>query len=211
MKARADLVVTNAAVYTVDPARPRAQAVAVCGNRIAFVGSAAGAQAWRGPHTEVVDAGGRTLLPGFIDSHFHLLWGSLKLAKLQLDTAHSLEEIGAHVRAYAAAHPDKEWIEGVQLLYSAIPRERPLDRHFLDALVPDRPVFLTAFDAHTAWANTEALRRGGLLAGAACPPATRSSWTRPRAWPPASCASRPRSTPSASSCPSPTQPGSGRC
>jgi hypothetical protein len=148
---------------------PRAQAVAVRGNRIAFVGTTDEVRAWRGPRTEVVAAGGRTLLPGFVDSHFHLLWGSLKLAKLQLDAAHSLDELGALVHAYAHAHPEKEWIEGVQLLYSAIPRDRPLDRHFLDALVPDRPVFLTAFDAHTAFANTEALRRGGLLHGRPVP------------------------------------------
>jgi predicted amidohydrolase YtcJ len=75
----ADLLITNAQVLTQDRACPRAAAVAVRGEQIVFVGSAAAAAHWRRPHTRVIDAGGRTLLPGLIDSHFHLLWGSLKL------------------------------------------------------------------------------------------------------------------------------------
>ena len=89
----ADLLITNAAVYTVDDANPWAQAVAVRGNRIVFVGRADEAGDWRGPRTQVIDGAGRTLLPGLIDSHFHLLWGSLKLADLQLWEAEDLDEV----------------------------------------------------------------------------------------------------------------------
>ena len=166
----ADILFINAAVYTADPVNARAEAVAVRGDRILFVGRTTDAVALRGPRTEVVDAGGRSLLPGLIDSHFHLLWGSLKLDKLRLEEANTLSEILDAVRAYAAANPQRGWIEGVQLKYSAIPDATRLDRWALDAIVPDRPVYLSAFDGHTAWTNSEALRRGGILNGRATSP-----------------------------------------
>lgn len=169
MSTYADYLFLNAAVYTADPANPHAETVAVRGNRILFVGRSADAAALRGPRTEVLDARGCSLLPGLIDSHFHLLWGSLKLDKLRLDDANSLEEIRAKIAAYAVANPQREWLEGVQLKYSAIPAGERLDRWFLDAIVADRPVYLTAFDGHTVWANSEALRRGGILHGRETP------------------------------------------
>jgi predicted amidohydrolase YtcJ len=128
MSLTADFLFINAAVYTADPANPRAEAVAVRGNRIVFVGRAADAAELRGPRTEVIDAGGRTLLPGLIDSHFHLLWGSLKLDKLRLEEANTLPEVFTALAAYAAANPQRAWIEGVQLKYSAIPAGERLDR-----------------------------------------------------------------------------------
>ena len=165
----ADYLFLNAAVYTADPANPHAEAVAVRGNQILFVGRTADAAALRGARTQVIDAGGRSLLPGLIDSHFHLLWGSLKLDKLRLDDADPLQDILTATAAYAAANPARAWIEGVQLKYTAIPAGARLDRWMLDAIVPDRPVVLTAFDGHTSWANSEALRRAGLLYGQATP------------------------------------------
>lgn len=169
MTATADFLFTNAAVYTADPTHPRAEAVAVRGNRIVFVGRAIEAAGLRGPHTQVIDAGGRTLLPGLIDSHFHLLWGSLKLDKLRLEAANTLAEVFTALAAYAAANPQREWIEGVQLQYTAIPASERLDRWQLDAIVPDRPVYLSAFDGHTVWVNTAALQRGGILQGRTTP------------------------------------------
>ncbi len=166
----ADLLITNAHIYTVDENNPHAQAIAVRGNRIIFVGTNAAAPAWRGPHTVWIDGGGGTLLPGLNDSHFHLLWGSLKLADLHLWEVEDPEQLAAALRAYTASNPDQAWLVGSQLRYKAIPAERPLDRHFLDAIVPDRPVCLIAYDGHTHWANTEALRRGGILHGRDLPP-----------------------------------------
>lgn len=166
----ADLLITNAHVYTADPTSPHAEAVAMAGNRIAFVGTAADAKSWCGPKTEVIDGKGHSLTPGLIDSHFHLLWGSLKLDNLQLEEAKDPAHFAQLIGAYAAANPQLEWIEGVQVRYSTFPPDQGLDRHFLDAIVADRPVYLTAFDGHTVWANTAALRRADLLQGRELPP-----------------------------------------
>lgn len=163
------MIVVNARVFTADPVRPMAEAVAVAGARIVAVGSNADALARREPGSEVIDAQGCSLTPGIIDSHFHLTLGSLTLDDLQLDDVQTPDELAAQVRAYADAHPAKPWIVGRQLRYAAISSERPLDRHFLDALVPDRPVYLEAYDVHTAWGNTRAMQRAGLLAGRELP------------------------------------------
>jgi len=161
----ADVIIANAKVFTADPTQPQAEAVAVQGRRIAFVGSAAAANEWCGPHTRLIDGQGCTLMPGFIDSHFHLLGGSLQLGDIQLEPVTSPAELSQAVRAYAAAHPDAPWLVGSGLRYSVMPATEPLTRHHLDAIIADRPLILMAYDVHTAWANSEALGRAGLLAG----------------------------------------------
>lgn len=159
----ADILLTHGRVFTVDPANPQAEAVAVNGRRIVFVGSAADAAAWRGPQTRVIDALGRTLLPGFIDSHFHLLLGSIELGDIQLAEAAHLDDMRAAVTAYAAGHPDQEWLVGRGLAYYVLPAGPLPPRLHLDRIEPDRPLIVFAYDAHTAWANTAALRRAGIL------------------------------------------------
>ncbi len=139
MASAVDLLITNARVYTADPANPWAEAVAVAGNRIVFVGSSADGLVLAGPRTEVVDGAQRTLIPGFIDTHYHLLWGSLGLAAAQLGDAHSLGEIEATLRGWMEANPQREWVVGRGLIYSAILPGQVLDRHFLDRISPDRP------------------------------------------------------------------------
>jgi predicted amidohydrolase YtcJ len=160
-----DLLLTHARAFTANPARPAAEAVAVQGSRIVFVGSSAEAAAWRGPATRVIDCGGRTLLPGFIDSHFHLLWGSLELSDIQLAEAHDWPTAANLIRAYAAKHPDQAWLVGYGLRYDIAGRGQPFTRQHLDGVVADRPLILFAYDHHTAWANTVALQRAGRLHG----------------------------------------------
>jgi predicted amidohydrolase YtcJ len=159
----ADLIITQAKVYTVDPAYPHAEAVAVRGQQIVFVGSAADAAAWRGPATRGIDGQGGTLLPGFIDSHFHLLLGSIELADMQLDEVTSLDSLAAAVRRFAGEHPNDPWLVGRGLRYSIVPNQQSLTRHHLDAILADRPLLVFAYDAHTAWANTTALRQANFL------------------------------------------------
>ena len=165
----ADRLILNGNVFTADPQQPFARAVALRGNRIAWVGSQDDASSWQGANTEVIDAGGGTVMPGFIDSHFHLLSGSLKLDALQLDAVNDMDQLAHEIRAWATANPAEPWVLGYQLRYTAISPARPLDRLFLDNIVADRPIYLTAFDGHTVWANTAALEIGGLLHGAATP------------------------------------------
>ncbi|RME98952.1 MAG: amidohydrolase [Chloroflexi bacterium] len=160
----ADILLTNARVFTANPAQPRAEAVAVRGNQIVFVGSNADAGQWRGPHTRLIDAGQCSLLPGFIDSHFHLLQGSYTLGDIQLDAVESPVELAAAVAEFAAAHPAQEWLVGHGLHYSALPGQT-LTRRQLDAVIAERPLVLISYDGHTAWANTEALRRANVLTG----------------------------------------------
>lgn len=159
----ADILFTNGRVLTVDPANPQAEAVAVSGRRITFVGSAADAAAWRGPHTRVIDARGRTLLPGFIDSHYHLLMGSLEMGDIQLTEVVNLDDLRATITAYAVDHPGQEWLVGRGLTYSVIPDDPTPPRLHLDRIDSDRPLIVFAYDVHTAWANTVALRRAGIL------------------------------------------------
>jgi len=164
----ADLLITNAHALTMDRAQPTAEAVVVQGNRIIFVGSTAEALAWRRPHTQVIDAAGCTLLPGLIDSHFHLLWGSLKLDNIECEGLTTYAELRAAVHAYAAANPDRLWLLGNGLIYEIGPERQILTRHHLDALVADQPLAIMAFDYHTMFANTRALEMAGLLHGGAC-------------------------------------------
>ncbi len=174
----ADLLLTHAHIFTADPNFPHAQALAVQGNRIVFVGSNAEAEAWRGPNTRTIHAAGRTLMPGFIDSHFHLFWGSIELRAAQLGEVRSLDDLRGVLLAYAAAHPDQAWVHGQGLIYLSVPpllagqgvREGALTRHHLDAIISDRPVAVTAYDGHTVWANTFALQKAGILHGGEVPP-----------------------------------------
>ena len=163
MSPHADIMITHARCFTADPANPHAEAVAVRGNRIVFVGSDVDGAAWRGPGTRVIDAQGCTLMPGFVDSHFHLLLGSIGLGDAQLGEVRSYEALAEALRAFAGDYPRREWLVGYGLPYAILPGGRMLTRRDLDAIIADRPLIVFAYDTHTAWANTEALRRASLL------------------------------------------------
>jgi predicted amidohydrolase YtcJ len=149
-----DLLIRNARAFTVDAARPWAEAIAVREGRIAWVGDDGDAS--EGPDTEVIDAEGATVLPGFIDSHNHARLGSNPL-EVDLAGADSLDEVKARVRAHADAHPEHSWIEGVGFNYSAMPGGRMPTSEDLDGLTGGRPAFLLTYDAHNAWLNREAM------------------------------------------------------
>ena len=165
-----DLLILNARVFTADVQQPAAEAVAVAGNRIAFVGSMADAEAWRAGAARVIDGQGCTLTPGIIDSHYHLAFGSTELGHIQLWEVTSLPQLKAVIRAWAAAHPDEPAISGVALRYEILPPGQMLNRHDLDDILSDRPLTILAYDHHTAFANTRALEAAGVLGGAATGP-----------------------------------------
>lgn len=159
------LVFTNASVLTMDPETPRATAVAVSGDRIVAVGSDAEITALAGPDTRRIDADGQTLLPGFVESHVHLFMGGYNETVIRADRVSGLEALRTAVKHYAEAHPDLTLLLGQGADYAILGPDRPLDRHTLDELCPDRPLAIMAYDFHTAWANTAALEAAGLLEG----------------------------------------------
>jgi hypothetical protein len=158
-------IIQNARVFTADPANPWAEAVVVRGSRILFAGGSAEAAAWKGPGAVEIDAGGKTLMPGFIDSHFHLLYGALNLDGMQFGDTDHYEQLADVILAYAAENPADEWLHGAGLRYNAGPGASPLNRHHLDAVVPDRPIYINSYDGHTSWANTRALELAGIFYG----------------------------------------------
>lgn len=170
MQSSAHFLFENARVFTSDPSQPFAEAVAVGGDRILFAGSREEAMSFKGAGTRVIDAGGGTLMPGFIDSHYHMLYGALNLDGMQLEPAANFEELSKIVLAYAAEHPDDAWLSGAGLRYNMGPGHTPLTRHHLDALVADRPIYINAFDGHTSWANTLAIKMAGIFNGGECGP-----------------------------------------
>ncbi len=165
----ADLVLRHAVVYTVDRERSFAEAVAVDGGRITYVGPDAGVGSFVGGGTEVIDLGGRMLLPGFHDSHAHVLEGGISLGLLDLSDLETREAILEAVRAWAAAHPDEDWIVGFGWALPIFPGANP-SKADLDAIVPDRPVYLGAADGHSAWVNSRALAEAGVDAATPDPP-----------------------------------------
>ena len=170
--APADLVLTGGEVYTVDAARSWAEAVAIRGGRIVWVGSDDGAKAWIGPATRVVALGGRFVMPGFHDSHLHPITGGMRTLQCELSGAATAAEALERVQAYAAAHPERPWIVGRGWELPLFPAANPR-KELLDAVVSDRPVYLTAADGHTAWVNSKALALAGVTAATPDPPSGR--------------------------------------
>ena len=158
MSSTADLVITNAKVFTSDKENPWAEAVAVKGNRILFVGTNEEAKKYIETSTRVIDAMGRTVTAGFIDSHFHLLWGSISMGGAQLYEATNIEDIQKVLKDFAAENKTSEWIEGRGVKYTMIS-----SREELDEVSKDRPIYVNAYDGHTSWANTKALEMAGIL------------------------------------------------
>lgn len=164
-----DLVVLNGAVLTFDGNRPAAQALALSKGRIVAVGDTADIRALAGADTGAIDAAGGTVMPGFIDSHVHLFGGAAELDRLNLIDIHGFEALRDAVRAYAQTRPADPLIMCASAGYEILGPGRMTTRHDLDAILPDRPLFLLAADAHTGWANTAALEKAGILHGADTP------------------------------------------
>ena len=157
----ADLVLTGGHVHTVDPARPRAEAVAVRGERIVAVGSAVDVDPLIGPSTRVIDLAGRLLLPGFQDAHVHPITAGVDRLQCDLRGARGRDGVLAAIRAYVAAHPDDDWVIGSGWYMADFEHGTPR-REDLDAIVSDRPAFIPNRDGHSTWVNSRALELGGV-------------------------------------------------
>lgn len=165
----ADLIVTGARVLTFDPGKPRAEAVAISRGRILAVGSDADIAALAGPKALRIDGAGRTLIPGFVESHMHLFSGAGEMDHLQLDGVSGFDALAAAVHRYAAERTDEAVLLAQGADYGILGELGPTSRAHLDRILPDRPLMLVAPDHHTAWANTAALTLAGLLHGAEMP------------------------------------------
>jgi predicted amidohydrolase YtcJ len=168
MTVEADLLILGAPVYTADPARPWADAVAVRAGRIAAVGPESEVAALRGPATRVLALDGGLVLPGFADAHVHTADGGLELAQCNLRGVEP-EGYAAAVARYAAGHPDAPFILGGGWVMDAFGTAGP---HLatLDAAVGDRPVLLESTDGHSAWVNSRALELAGITRATPDPP-----------------------------------------
>jgi predicted amidohydrolase YtcJ len=158
----ASLVIQGARIITFDNEQAEAEAVAISGERIVAVGSRDEIQDLVGPSTEVIELTEGLVLPGFNDSHIHLLSGGLTLFEVDLFDALSLVEIQERIRTFAEENPDDEWIIGAGWRYTAMPDGRLPTRQDLDAVVPVRPAYMRAYDGHAGWTNTKALEIAGV-------------------------------------------------
>src|SRR5215211_5714647 len=161
-KPSATLIVTNAAVYTVDKRQPKAEAVAVIGDRIVAVASGADIDLWRGPQTKVMDAGGKLLLPGFNDAHVHFIQGGAQLEQVQLTDAATPEEFTKRIAAQIKKTPKGEWILGGRWDETKWPQPDLPTKDLIDPVTGDIPTFVERYDGHEALANTAAMKLAGI-------------------------------------------------
>lgn len=154
----ADLILTNARIYTVDDGRPVAEAMAIRAGRVLFVGSERGALTFRGAQTRLHDAAGATVIPGIADAHVHLLGLGTALRTVDLTGTRSLDEVVARIAARARELPSGTWITGRGWDQNDWPDTRLPTHEPLSRAVPNHPVFVTRVDGHAAYVNAAALR-----------------------------------------------------
>ncbi len=167
--ASADLILTAAHIYTVDPVRPTVAAVAVRDGRIVFAGSEREAMTLKGPRTLRLDLGRATVIPGIVDAHLHLLELGQSLRMVDLRGAASYAEVIARVAARARQSRPGEWIRGRAWDQNLWPDRQFPTEAALTRAVPDNPVVLTRVDGHAELLNARALRLAGITAGTADP------------------------------------------
>lgn len=159
-----DLILINADIVTMDPLFPRVQALAVKDGRVVALGPSEEMRDLADSRTQVIDCGGRMVLPGFQDTHIHLQDSGRDYAQnAELDAARTIDGLVATMKAFAETSKG-EWVNGVGW-YTGIFTDENLTRAVLDRAVPDRPSFILASDGHNACLNSVACERLGLVAG----------------------------------------------
>ncbi|HEV8330697.1 MAG TPA: amidohydrolase [Steroidobacteraceae bacterium] len=153
------LAIVNARIWTGDDAQPWAQALVIDGERLTLVGSEEDCH--KANAAQVIDAGGRLIVPGFTDAHTHFREGGFGLASVQLRDARTREEFVARIKAFAATVPAGTWITGGSWDHSLWGGELPT-REWIDAVSPDHPVWINRLDGHMSLANSVALKLAGV-------------------------------------------------
>lgn len=168
----AELVLRGGHIYTMDDSRSRAEAIALDQGKIVFVGSDADVAPFVGPTTRILELAGKMVLPGFQDSHVHPVTGGIELGQCNLNGLLTAAAVFDKVRSCASESPDRKWIVGGGWDLPLFPGANP-QRSALDETVPDRPVYLSSADGHSAWVNSKALAEAGVDARTPDPPAGR--------------------------------------
>jgi predicted amidohydrolase YtcJ len=166
----ASLVLVNGKIWTVNEAQPRAEAVACLGSRIVAVGSNGDIRKWIGAGTQVIDLGGKLVLPGFNDAHVHFFSGGENLASVQLRDAKSEAEFRARIAEFAAHQPAGRWITGGEWDHENWMPARLPTRQLIDDASAGHPVFVERLDGHMALANSQTLKLAGITRDTPDPP-----------------------------------------
>ncbi|HJZ80411.1 MAG TPA: amidohydrolase family protein, partial [Pyrinomonadaceae bacterium] len=159
---RADLVIVNAKVHTMDRNQPAAEALAIKGNRIVAIGSSREIQKLAGSATKTIDAKGRVVLPGFNDAHVHFMSGGFQLSSVDLRDANTPQEFAERIRDFAARLPPGRWLTGGDWDHERWPEAKLPTKELIDKFTPNTPVFVNRLDGHMALANSLALKLGGV-------------------------------------------------
>ena len=157
----AELVFMNGAIYTSDAARSWADAVAIKGNKIIYVGSNSGVRPYISRATRIIDLQGKMMLPGFTDSHVHPVSSGMQLNDCVLTSITTVSGILDAVKQCKAKLDGKKWLVGSGWELPLFEKANP-SKDLLDQIVPDIPVFLEAADGHSAWVNSKALALAGI-------------------------------------------------
>ncbi len=158
MREKPNLIFKNGSVYTVDKNRTWAQAVAIAGDQIVFVGSNEGVESYIGPETFVTDLEGKMVLPGFVDAHAHPSQAMDLVGNISLYSLDSLEEYKKGISEYVDCHPDVKVYRGSGWTDTHFPHLGPT-KEILDAIIPDRPIAIVSYDGHSMWVNSVTLER----------------------------------------------------
>ncbi len=161
-KLTADLVIINANVHTMDKAKPKAEAIALMGNKIVAVGSNVEIKSFAGTNTKSIDAKGKLVLPGFNDSHVHFLSGGQQLSSVDLRDAKTPQEFAARIKAFAAKLPKGRWVLGGDWDHENWSPNNLPTKELIDTFTSDTPVFVNRLDGHMALANSAALKLAGV-------------------------------------------------
>ncbi|MFT4415259.1 amidohydrolase [Fredinandcohnia humi] len=154
----ADIIIKGNSIFTGNGHSPTNGAIVVKNDRILAICNIEGVDNYIGPHTEVIDAIDRLVLPGFHDFHLHLMLGSMFSEHITLTDCYSEEEAAQKIYQFAQENPNDKWVLGFGWHHVRWPGKKTPTRYSLDKLIPDRPVLLLNEEAHSAWVNTEALR-----------------------------------------------------
>lgn len=156
-----DLLLINGKVWSGEDESSFEEAVAIKDNKIIAVGKTNDINDLAGDETQIIDLKGKLVTAGFNDAHIHFLSGSLGLAEVDMTNTKSPADVAERVNQFIKDNPDKEWITGRGWQYTSFESSLP-DHETLNAITNDKPVFIKAYDGHSAWANKKALSMGGI-------------------------------------------------